>query len=60
MKLLCEDEVFSEDGVPSQYGGTSQLLEVYLERCSPCGPAQSPARYGAQEGVHLCEGDVCG
>lgn len=31
MRLLREDEVFSEDGVPRQYSGTSQLLAVYLD-----------------------------
>ncbi|WP_027483125.1 hypothetical protein [Deinococcus pimensis] len=29
--LLCEDEVFSTNGVPSQYSGTSHVLQVYLD-----------------------------
>jgi len=31
LALLCEDEIFSTNGVPSQYPGTSLLLLTYLE-----------------------------
>jgi hypothetical protein len=31
LALLCDDEIFSTNGVPRQYGGTSMLLREYLE-----------------------------
>ncbi|OLV15926.1 hypothetical protein [Deinococcus marmoris] len=31
LALLCEDEIFSTNGVPRQYSGTSMLLRYFLE-----------------------------